>query len=69
MDADIYEEEDAQPNSLGLYLADNLETDDAIFLLKEVGDKDRRDRRRQEGEFRGGDYDGNVEIKNGQKGG
>ncbi|KAM3571264.1 hypothetical protein VYU27_006699 [Nannochloropsis oceanica] len=34
LDADIYEEEDAHPNSLGLYLGENLLLEDAVFLLE-----------------------------------
>jgi len=37
LDADIYEEEDAHPNSLGLYLGENLLLEDAVFLLEKVG--------------------------------
>ena len=36
LDADIYEEEDCVPNAFGLYLADNLSHDDALFLLEKV---------------------------------
>jgi hypothetical protein len=36
LQADIYEEEDATPNSLGLYLGENLKEEDALYLLTEA---------------------------------